>query len=107
MRSAGSVYGGGGGVRPKAPHLILPYTILDRNSTVPLISRVQGPYGKLWTVFFPSFYDPSKFFSATFPIAIFTISHTLIMEKASFSCPAIMKNTASMKRHPFRSSPLV
>ena len=24
-----------------------------------LISRVRGPYGKLWTEFFPSFYGPS------------------------------------------------
>ena len=26
---------------------------------IPLISRVRGPYGKLWTEFFPSFYGPS------------------------------------------------
>ena len=26
---------------------------------MPLISRVRGPYGKLWTEFFPSFYGPS------------------------------------------------
>ena len=26
---------------------------------IPLISRVWGPYGKLWTEFFPSFYGPS------------------------------------------------
>ena len=26
---------------------------------IPLISRVLGPYGKLWTEFFPSFYGPS------------------------------------------------
>ena len=26
---------------------------------IPLISPVQGPYGKLWTEFFPSFYGPS------------------------------------------------
>ena len=24
---------------------------------IPLISRVRGPYGKLWTEFFPSFYE--------------------------------------------------
>ena len=24
-----------------------------------IISRVRGPYGKLWTKFFPSFYGPS------------------------------------------------
>ena len=24
-----------------------------------LISRVRGPYGKLWTEFFPYFYGPS------------------------------------------------
>ena len=24
-----------------------------------IISRVPGPYGKLWTEFFPSFYGPS------------------------------------------------
>ena len=27
--------------------------------SIPLISRVRGPYGKLWTEFFPSFYGPS------------------------------------------------
>ena len=26
---------------------------------IPLISRVRGPYGKLWTEFFSSFYGPS------------------------------------------------
>ena len=26
---------------------------------IPLICRVRGPYGKLWTEFFPSFYGPS------------------------------------------------
>ena len=26
---------------------------------IPLISRVRGLYGKLWTEFFPSFYGPS------------------------------------------------
>ena len=26
---------------------------------MPLISRVRGPYGKLWSEFFPSFYGPS------------------------------------------------
>ena len=26
---------------------------------IPLISQVQGPYGKIWTKFFPSFYGPS------------------------------------------------
>ena len=26
---------------------------------IPLISRVRGPYGKLWTEFFPSFYGPN------------------------------------------------
>ena len=26
---------------------------------IPFISRVRGPYGKLWTEFFPSFYGPS------------------------------------------------
>ena len=26
---------------------------------IPLISRVRGPYGKLWTEVFPSFYGPS------------------------------------------------
>ena len=26
---------------------------------IPLISRVRGPYSKLWTEFFPSFYGPS------------------------------------------------
>ena len=26
---------------------------------IPLISRVRGPYGKLWTKFFLSFYGPS------------------------------------------------
>ena len=26
---------------------------------IPLISWVRGPYGKLWTEFFPSFYGPS------------------------------------------------
>ena len=26
---------------------------------MPLISRVRGPYGKLWTEVFPSFYGPS------------------------------------------------
>ena len=26
---------------------------------ISLISRVRGPYGKLWTEFFPSFYGPS------------------------------------------------
>ena len=26
---------------------------------IPIISRVRGPYGKLWTEFFPSFYGPS------------------------------------------------
>ena len=26
---------------------------------IPLISQVRGPYGKLWTEFLPSFYDPS------------------------------------------------
>ena len=26
---------------------------------IPLISRVQSPYGKLWTESFPSFYGPS------------------------------------------------
>ena len=26
---------------------------------IPLISRVRGPYGELWTEFFPSFYGPS------------------------------------------------
>ena len=26
---------------------------------IPLISRVRGPYGKLWTEFFPSFYGQS------------------------------------------------
>ena len=26
---------------------------------IPLISRVRGPYGKLWTEFFPFFYGPS------------------------------------------------
>ena len=26
---------------------------------IPLISRVRGPYSKLWTKFFPSFYGPS------------------------------------------------
>ena len=26
---------------------------------IPLISPVWGPYGKLWTEFFPSFYGPS------------------------------------------------
>ena len=29
------------------------------NMNIPLISRVRGPYGKLWTEFFPSFYGPS------------------------------------------------
>ena len=28
-------------------------------SYIPLISRVRGPYSKLWTEFFPSFYCPS------------------------------------------------
>ena len=28
-------------------------------SYIPLISRVRGSYGKLWTEFFPSFYGPS------------------------------------------------
>ena len=27
---------------------------------IPLISRVRGLYGKLWTEFFPSFYGPSS-----------------------------------------------
>ena len=27
---------------------------------IPLISRVRGPYGKIWTEFFPSFYGPSE-----------------------------------------------
>ena len=27
--------------------------------TVPRISRVWGPYSKLWTEFFPSFYGPN------------------------------------------------
>ena len=27
--------------------------------SIPLISRVQGPYGELWIEFFPSFYGPS------------------------------------------------
>ena len=26
---------------------------------IPLISRVRGPFDKLWTKFFPSFYGPS------------------------------------------------
>ena len=26
---------------------------------ISLISQVRGPYGKLWTEFFPSFYGPS------------------------------------------------
>ena len=26
---------------------------------IPLVSRVLGPYGKLWTELFPFFYDPS------------------------------------------------
>ena len=26
---------------------------------IPLIMQVRGPYGKLWTEFFPSFYGPS------------------------------------------------
>ena len=34
-----------------AVHCVVLYT--------PLISRVRGPYGKLWTEFFPSFYGPS------------------------------------------------
>ena len=29
------------------------------NVYIPLISRVRRPHGKLWTEFFPSFYDPS------------------------------------------------
>ena len=33
--------------------------ILPRIHAIPLISRVRGPYGKLWTEFFPSFYGPS------------------------------------------------
>ena len=31
----------------------------NMNNYIPLISRVRGPYGKLWTEFFPSFYGPS------------------------------------------------
>ena len=34
-------------------------TSRDNEQYIPLISRVRGPYGKLWTEFFPSFYDPS------------------------------------------------
>ena len=41
---------GGGGVKP-IRKLHLQY--------IPLISRVRGPYGKLWTEFFPFFYGPS------------------------------------------------
>ena len=26
---------------------------------IPLVNRMRGPYGKLWTEFFPSFYGPS------------------------------------------------
>ena len=33
-----------------------PYRLLQY---IPLISQVRGPYGKLWTEFFPSFYGPS------------------------------------------------
>ena len=35
-----------------------------------------------------SYSYPFKVFLATFPIASFTISHTRIMKKASFSCRA-------------------
>ena len=35
------------------------YYILSYLVHIPLISRVRGPYGKLWTEFFPSFYGPS------------------------------------------------
>ena len=32
---------------------------LIQTQYIPLISRLRGPYGKLWTEFFPSFYGPS------------------------------------------------
>ena len=33
--------------------------VLYRDIYIPLISRVRGPYGKLWTEYFPSFYGLS------------------------------------------------
>ena len=36
-----------------------PLTVSFHIYDKPLISRVRGPYGKLWTEFFPSFYGPS------------------------------------------------
>ena len=35
------------------------YKLLSTENNPYLISRVRGPYGKLWTEFFPSFYGPS------------------------------------------------
>ena len=42
-------------------HNTIQYSTVQHNTTqyIPLISRVRGPYGKLWTEFFPSFYGPS------------------------------------------------
>ena len=39
--------------------IIVLYIQLTLDAYIPLISRVRGPYGKLWTEFFPSFYGPS------------------------------------------------
>ena len=35
------------------------YLNLLQHQYIPLINRVRGPYGKLWTEFFPSLYGPS------------------------------------------------
>ena len=42
--------------RHEIKYSIVQYSIVQH---IPLISRVRGPYGKLWTEFFPSFYGPS------------------------------------------------
>ena len=43
------------------PHLLtmVKHIFFMKLNYLPLISRVRGPNGKLWTEFFPSFYGPS------------------------------------------------